>query len=626
MTLITNNNVHNPQFVKFIYIVTAVMVFLSPLLYVDALHNPSALPRSVFLGFISSVFLIGFIGYLFKGKLRLKVTSSFILLLAFVLWSSLSLLWSVHKPNSYIELVHLWGLFIVFIFATQFQGERVLKNIVILSVIAATIAAFIGLLQNWGIEVLSLRYLYTMGSTFYFKTHATLYFDLIFPVSIALVLLAKRMHSKLVFSVMSGCILGYLLESHTRGAWLALVSLSVMLLLFFLIKSKTRTLIFSRLRKSWAYVVLVFLIGVSILTIPGQVEQRWQEKTEKGIVFESSTSVRLVNYRNSLDLFSENPVLGVGYGAFWKGFREYMNHPTLNPNSYGSRVMFRLHNDLYQIFIELGLIGGLLAIGFYYFSIKSGIKAIGGDDISDDEKIICFGLVLALFASGVHSVVDFPLHKPSSAMQMFLWLGLLVSFDKGKFITLDFVEKRIKIGIMLVLMFYIIAVQMFYYRYLQGNHYFYKAESALESENCGAAINHIDQSHNYFDFYMPSHSTRVDIYKQCEKSEEKLFNTMNEELIWDDTQITALLQRGDMYYELGLYERSLKDYSKVVNILPHRPLAAFKKAAAKIALGDIQVGIMELKLLEQTHPDYKPVKDLLQRINAVPKRTTLPEK
>lgn len=608
------NTSQNPLFIKFIFIVTAVMVFLSPLLYVDALHNPSALPRSALLGAVSSVFLLGFIWFLFKDKLSVHISSTSILLFIFVLWSSVSLLWSEHKPNSYIELVLLWGLFIVFLFASQLRSGKALKNIVILSVIAASIAALIGILQNWGVEPIALRYELSMGSTFHFRTHATLYLDLIFPVSLVLILIAKNTRSKLFFSVMSGCILGYLLESHTRGSWLALIGLVVILLLFFAIRSKARTLISKKLRKSWRFVILVALIGFTVLIIPGQVEERWQQKTEKGVILDSSSSVRLVNYRNSLDMFVENPVLGVGYGGFWKAFREYMNHPTLNPNSYESRYMYRLHNDLYQIFLELGLIGGLLAIGFYFFSIRAGISAIGSD-IDDDDKLICFGLILALLASGIHSMVDFPLHKPSSAIQIFLWLGLLASFEKTKVIALDFLDKNAKILMLLIALVYVIATQTFYYKYLSGNHYFYKADIAIENGDCEAAKKYIDQSHQYFDFYFFSHLHRVDIYVQCEKSQEKLFNVINEELIWDDSNIQALLKRGDIYYQLGLYDRSLKDYSRVVAILPHRPLGAFKQAAAKIALGDIQTGVMELKRLEQAHPDYKPVKDLLRQLN-----------
>lgn len=607
-------------FVEYIYILIAALVFLSPLLYINALHNPSALPRSALLGIFSSAALLVFIRFLFKKEIRFHVPKASIFLLAFVFWALLSLEWSAHQPSSYIALMSLSGLFTVFLSAAQLRGLYRLRNILLLSVVAASIAAAIGLLQNWGIDLFGLRYVLTMGSTFYFKTHATLYFDLIFPASLALLLILEKTHTKLIISIMSGLILGYLLESHTRGAWLALVSVAFILSMFFIIRSNTRSLVFLRLKKNWVFFVLIILIGVFIFSVPGKVEKRWNQKTENGVVFDSSTDVRLVNYRNSLELIKKNPLAGVGYGAFWKGFREYMNHPKLNPNSYEYNYMYRLHNDLYQIFVELGLVGGFVFLAFGYYSIKSGVSAVRGD-INDNEKIICLGLIVALFASGVHSLVDFPLHKPSSAIQIFLWLGLLASYDTKKYITFDKVSTSIKVLIAFCIIIFISITQVFYYKYLLGNHYFYKADIALNSGECGSAKRYIDESQNYFSLYLPSHLKRVDIYIDCEKSDEKLFNVIDSELSWDDTNIHALLKRGDMYYRLGLYDRSLKDYSSAVAILPQRPLALMKVVIAKIALGDVQGGIKELQNLEQKFPDYTPVKNVLKQLNVTPKVT-----
>jgi O-antigen ligase len=619
-TAIDNAENSNQRFTSYIHALIAALVFLSPLLYVDALHNPSALPRSALLGIFSSACLLVFISFLFKKEIHLHIPKASIFFLAFVIWALLSLGWSVHKPSSYIALMSLSGLFIVFLSATQLHGFYKLRNILLLSVVAASIAAAIGLLQNWGVNLFGLRYVLTMGSTFYFKTHATLYFDLIFPASLALLLTLEKTYAKLIISIMSGLILGYLLESHTRGAWLALASVVFILSIFFIIRSNARSLVFLRLKKNWVFVALIILIGIFIFSAPGKVEKRWHQKTKNGVVFDSSTDVRLVNYRNSLELIKKNPLTGVGYGAFWKGFREYMNHPELNPNSYEYNYMYRLHNDLYQIFVELGLVGGFIFLAFYYYSIKSGVTAIRGA-ISDNEKIICLGLIVALFASGIHSLVDFPLHKPSSAIQIFLWLGLLASYDKRKYIALNKISKSIKVLIAFFIIIFVSMTQVFYYKYLWGNHYFYKADVALSKGECGAAEKYIDKSQNNFSLYLPSHLKRVDIYIDCEKSDDKLFDVIDSELSWDNTNIHALLQRGDMYYKVGLYNRSLKDYSKAVAILPQRPLALMKVAIAKIALGDVQGGVNELQSLEQKFPDYTPVKSVLKQLNVVPKKS-----
>lgn len=608
-------NIKNNNYMLVIISLLSIMVFLSPLLYISSLHNPSALPRSAMLALVSGLMLSVFSLFTLRYKLQLVLTHQLSYLILFVLWCSLSLVWSVHNASSYNQLMQLWPLLLVFVFASQIR-ERLkgsgLMIIAVMSVMAAFMAAITGLWQNWGFSVFGLRYYNFMGSTFYLSNHAVLYFDLVFPVSLALIIVVPDKKLKWLLALMSASILGYLLESHSRGSWLALVGILLVSLLAVVFSRGIRLFIAEKCKHSWKMLLLVFVMGGAIFIAPGQVDKKWQEKTQVSAVVEGGATVRLVSYRNALNLFLDNPVKGVGYGAFWKGFREYANTPQVNPHFDENKTLYRLHSDIYQIFIETGLVGGLLILGFLFYSLKSAFRLVLHHENSD-ERILLIGLLLAVLASLIHSLVDFPLLKPSSALQFFLWLGIIASFSKGRAFSLP--DKRVfRVGLLSISVVYFSIVGAFYTSYLAANHYFYKADVAFANNDCTQAKSYIDKSVNLFGLHLFSRLKRVDIYLQCENDKEALFNVLNTELSWNDTEVIALLRRGDIYYSIGLYQKSQQDYAKVIEILPHRPLGRFKMAVTRIALGNKEQGIAELKAIAQKFPNFKPAGDALLKI------------
>ncbi len=608
-------NIKKNNHIWVIIIFLSLMVFFSPLLYISPLHNPSALPRSAMLALISGLMLSGFSLFALRYKLQLILTRQLSYLILFVLWCSLSLVWSVHNASSYNQLMQLWPLLLVFVFASLLRGElkgRGLMIIVVVSVVAASMAAITGLWQNWGLDVFGLRYYDFMGSTFYLSNHAVLYFDLVFPVSLALITVVPDKKLKWLLALMSASILGYLLESHSRGSWLALTGILLISLLAIVLCKGIRLFIVEKCKGSWKMLLLVFVMGGAIFIAPGQVDKKWQEKTQVSAVVEGGATVRLVSYRNAINLLLDNPVTGVGYGAFWKGFREYTNTPLVNPYFDENKTLYRLHSDIYQIFIETGLVGGLLILGFLFYSLKSAIKLVLYHKNSD-ERILLTGVLLAILASLIHSLVDFPLLKPSSASQFFLWLGIIAAFSQGRAFSLP--DSRVfRLGVLSISIIYFLIVGTFYTSYLVANHYFYKADMAFANNDCTQAKSYIDKSVNLFGLHLFSRLKRVDIYLQCESDKEILFNALNTELAWNDTEVTALLRRGDMYYSIGLYDKSQQDYAKVLSILPHRPLGAFKVAVTRIAQGNREQGVVELKSIAQKFPDFKPARDVLLQL------------
>lgn len=81
-----------------------------------------------------------------------------------------------------------------------------------------------------------------------------------------------------------------------------------------------------------------------------------------------STSIRLKWYKNAYAMLNDNPLTGVGYGAFRKGFAPYASTPNIVTSLQEDHAVAQLHNDPYQIFLELGIIGGSLIIFILHIS------------------------------------------------------------------------------------------------------------------------------------------------------------------------------------------------------------------------------------------------------------------
>lgn len=117
------------------------MLLLSPLLYVGAFHNPSALPRYALLAAVTAAAWIALAVLALRRQVSVLIHPLQLPALLYLLWASLSLGWAVEHGNSIIDVVQLWGLVAVFLLATQLADGATILKLAVLSVAAASLAA-----------------------------------------------------------------------------------------------------------------------------------------------------------------------------------------------------------------------------------------------------------------------------------------------------------------------------------------------------------------------------------------------------------------------------------------------------------------------------------------------------
>ncbi|CAN5389487.1 O-antigen ligase [soil metagenome] len=118
-------------------------------------------------------------------------------------------------------------------------------------------------------------------------------------------------------------------------------------------------------------------------------------------------------WKNTIVIFQDNSLYGTGMGTFENILPKYANSSA--PDSTGKLFVWnKAHNDYLQILAETGLIGGTLAL---WFLVTIFIAIWRSLFLRDRFKAtLAIGCNSAIFALLVHSVFDYNLQIPSTAL------------------------------------------------------------------------------------------------------------------------------------------------------------------------------------------------------------------
>jgi tetratricopeptide (TPR) repeat protein len=133
-----------------------------------------------------------------------------------------------------------------------------------------------------------------------------------------------------------------------------------------------------------------------------------------------SGTVRLQAWKWAIQLFKENPALGVGIGN-WKVEVLRLENQT-NP---GFIYMYKTHNDFLENFAETGVLGGLLFL--FIFLVTGWNFIIYYSRSSDHDDIITQGLFLGasgLFFYAVDAALNFPSDRPEILLFFAIYIAI----------------------------------------------------------------------------------------------------------------------------------------------------------------------------------------------------------
>mgnify|MGYP006429002033 CR=1 FL=1 len=127
---------------------------------------------------------------------------------------------------------------------------------------------------------------------------------------------------------------------------------------------------------------------------------------------DSSILVRLQTTVVGWQIFSENPIIGAGFGSFVPTFEAITGRPDVAP-----------HNDYLLYLVETGILGFFLYLKVQYSVIKNLIL-----DKVKDEKVFCFsvGVGLAFIAFYVLAFLNNPYYY--FEVHIWIWTGVGIAY------------------------------------------------------------------------------------------------------------------------------------------------------------------------------------------------------
>ncbi len=241
--------------------------------------------------------------------------------------------------------------------------------------------------------------------------------------------------SKKVSAILLGLISVGVLVALVRHLWLALMILIIFWLIYMLAKKQRVQLISLLLRGFLIAIVLLFVYTVLYSAInmkmPGQISKTWyvlKERTSVSVVTggdDSSASWRLSVWKSGLQLWSFNPIFGLGLGKMITG--------TIGDYLYDIAAK-ELHNNYLAILVQLGVVGALAVI-YWFYALLRNMHALwqknkNGDDIEQSMMFFAINTILLfmiVYAISVYWDINFFI--------LWWWLAIallrFLCFDKG---------------------------------------------------------------------------------------------------------------------------------------------------------------------------------------------------
>ncbi len=371
---------------------------------------PTALPLAAFFvfGLIQSVFVTGADGQISSLSFDVEATKSAVKILFFLL----------------IAHILAANLFL--------SAERLRKLTVFLTIFGFALAIF-GLLQyfTWNGNLYWLRpaFVNTKGviGPFVNHNHFAGYLGLIVPLPIALIVTGAVNKNRLLYGFAAVMMAIAQAASLSRGGIISLVSgLSFIVIAGISYTRRAKNSLpatefggefptnpkQSSLFNFGAVALILGAVVFGSLWIGNNsiVERLTKNNVvsadEKAESFETS---RGWIWNNTITMFQMNPVVGVGMGAFETAYPQYSGD-----NSSLTLTVDRAHNDYLQILSDTGLIGGAIALWFILTTIFVVGRSLGSRD--PFRAGLAIGSGAAIFSMSVHSIFDFNLQLPATAL------------------------------------------------------------------------------------------------------------------------------------------------------------------------------------------------------------------
>jgi O-antigen ligase len=242
-------------------------------------------------------------------------------------------------------------------------------------------------------------------------------FSLVFklPILIYFIIEKDKILQRFLLSILLYILLTTIFVLGTRGAFIGIFS-GIMFFIFYILLNK------KYFRKNiLAYSLITFSIAIAIITnIISSNNNKTADVIKRASTISLSTNDGSVNqrlryYKQGVEHFISNPIIGLGIGNWKLKSIEYDKN-----NIRGYTIPYHAHNDFVQIAAEQGIFGLIsylmVFISFIFTIIKNKL-------FLKNSFYIFITACFAVFV--IDSILNFPISRPINQVQFILILSLI---------------------------------------------------------------------------------------------------------------------------------------------------------------------------------------------------------
>ena len=417
-------------------------LFLSCYLLVEFIPNLGSYDTMGPQWFYLSVVDISVMGYLlytyqkhYESVKSLFSSTIFYILLAFLLWATLSGTWAFNSTETWVCLVRLFITLVAFVnlYVLFYGNKHLIKGVsyILTGILLFQSLQSLSLLfsQMGGVSfaeiVLGMR-----GNAGNKNIYAA---SLMIKIPFALYgLLSITSYRKIFFlaSFTLGTLVIVLLNSRTTYlSYLIVVALTILFTFFKIVRAKNYKILYQPLAiiipGIIALIISQALISSSKYNFGDEGGNQYGSTAERMSTIVSdkdeSRNQRLAFWQHAIAYTKAHPLKGAGYGN-WKLESIDPSKDIFNELS----VPLHAHNDFLEFFAELGLPGGILYLSIFVCIAWYTIRFIIKGDRGEIEAILVMSTI-GLVAYGVDAFFNFPIERPINQIFFALVLALALA-------------------------------------------------------------------------------------------------------------------------------------------------------------------------------------------------------
>lgn len=409
-----------------------VLVGLLPLFFFPTLINLYRLPKTAFLAFFVAVLAWGwFLLVAQKKEQSPKIALPLWLPLSlFLVINAISLRGSINPYDGSFYLLQLvLGITLFWLTANHIESKKI-STFFHWIVISGGIVSLLGIAQVWGMNIPTLIPTGGPGSTFGNKNMAAQYLLFVIPASFYLLLSTSEAKREWFYAFLASLAAIYFIYTGTRAAWGG--ATVAFLILWFCLRTRgfspQELLSFSK--RKWGFLLGIVVFVVAMQTIPPYFIPNFGApptltRLQSMLEMETDTSAqgRFAIWANTLAMFKDHPLMGVGKGNYQFNYPLYARR-VMKDRSFSAEVTAKeTHNDYVQLLAETGIAGFGVFLWVLILVARRFWRVLkrGPEPFPLPVAVVGFSLTAIL----LEAFWDFPLQLPVPTVFFWIFAGCL---------------------------------------------------------------------------------------------------------------------------------------------------------------------------------------------------------